>query len=114
MVTGPSRDHNTFSSGSPSRGYAFIDAGYPRRPGDKARLLSPQMNATQPDEPMCLRFWTHMYGNGIGHLRVLLMTSNTVSRDLWSINGESGNSWHQASITIASTVAFRVSLIIFY
>lgn len=112
-MTGPSRDHNNFLSGSPSRGYAYIDAGYPRRPGDRARLLSPVMNATQLDQPICLRFWTHMYGNGIGSLKVILMSNaaglDSTSRDLWHLNGESGNSWHQAAITIASTVPFQVS-----
>lgn len=45
-ATGPSRDHSTFGSGNPSRGYVFIDSGYPRRPGDKAKLVSPQMQPT--------------------------------------------------------------------
>lgn len=45
-ATGPSRDHTTFLSGAPSRGYAYIDSGYPRRPGDRAKLVSPGMIAT--------------------------------------------------------------------
>ena len=45
-ATGPSRDHSTLGSNKPSRGYVFIDSGYPRRPGDKAKLVSPQMQPT--------------------------------------------------------------------
>jgi hypothetical protein len=36
--TGPDRDHTT---GLSSGWYAYIEASLPRRPGDKARLLSP-------------------------------------------------------------------------
>jgi len=54
-----------------------------------------------------------MYGNGIGYLKVVLLSNaaglDPTSRDLWNLNGESGNSWHQAAITIASAVPFQVS-----
>nr|CAH0101640.1 unnamed protein product [Daphnia galeata] len=104
-VTGPITGHY-------SRGYAYIDSGYPRRPGDRARLLSPSMDSTDPDQPLCLRFWTHLFGNGIGTLKVIQLFgptgSETSTRELWSLTGESSNNWHQGQISISSNSIFRV------
>lgn len=38
LYTGPSRDYYSFSKELPLGGYLYIDASYPRRPGDKALL----------------------------------------------------------------------------
>ena len=38
LYTGPSRDYYSFSKEIPLGGFLFIDASYPRRPGDKALL----------------------------------------------------------------------------
>ena len=42
----------------------------PHRPGDKAQLMSEEFPATDKTAqgPLCLRFWTHMFGNGVGRL----------------------------------------------
>ncbi|KAK4015400.1 hypothetical protein OUZ56_030380 [Daphnia magna] len=105
-VTGPIAGHL-------SRGYAYIDSGYPRRPGDRARLLSPFMEPTDPDQPLCLRFWTHMFGNGIGMLKVVQLFgppgSDISSKELWSLTGESSNNWHQGQITVSSNMIFRIA-----
>ena len=131
-VTGPITGHY-------SRGYAYIDSGYPRRPGDRARLLSPSMDSTggllnqsitwneskleitiiffhitDPDQPLCLRFWTHLFGNGIGTLKIIQLFgppgSESSTRELWSLTGESSNNWHQGQISISSNSIFRVSI----
>lgn len=58
---------------------------------------------------MCLRFWTHMYGNGIGTLSILLMdTREGNERDLWTLSGEAGNSWYQAEVPVSSPNPFKV------
>ena len=36
--------------------FAHIDASAPRRPQDKARLVSSEFQATDPDNPLCLRY----------------------------------------------------------
>lgn len=46
IFTGPSRDFSSFDNNEISGGYVYIDSNYPRRPGDKALLLSPIMNPT--------------------------------------------------------------------
>lgn len=45
FYTGPSRDFHSFSREFPLGGYLYIDASYPRRPGDRALLRSPQFPA---------------------------------------------------------------------
>lgn len=59
---------------------------------------------------MCLRFWTHMYGNGIGTLSILLMDVREGNeRDIWKLSGEAGNSWYQAEVPVSSPNPFKVS-----
>ena len=41
FFTGPVRDFYSFSREYPLGGFLYIDASYPRRPGDKAMLISP-------------------------------------------------------------------------
>ncbi len=46
IFTGPARDFSSFDNNEISGGYVYIDANYPRRPGDVALLLSPSLNPT--------------------------------------------------------------------
>jgi hypothetical protein len=48
--------------------YMYTEASIPRRPGQKARLLTPQYPVVQ--SPQCLTFYYHMYGGNIGSLNV--------------------------------------------
>ena len=47
--------------------YMYIEASAPRLRGDIARLLSPRYTDRQD---MCVQFYYHMYGNGMGTLNV--------------------------------------------
>ena len=59
---------------------------------------------------MCMRFWTHMFGNGIGALRVVIFNSRTKTDEvIWKLNGEAGNEWYQGQVPIASPDPFKVS-----
>ncbi|PNF30522.1 hypothetical protein B7P43_G09951 [Cryptotermes secundus] len=107
--TGPATDRTSFMHGGMEGGYAYIDSSYPRRPGDFARLSSMEFDATDPDKPLCLRFWTHMYGNGIGTLSILLSdTRENKEREIWSLSGEAGNAWYQAELPISSPNPFMI------
>ena len=46
IFTGPSRDFSSFGQNEQSGGFVYIDSSFPRRPGDKALLISPLMNPT--------------------------------------------------------------------
>ncbi|KAF7496233.1 MAM and LDL-receptor class A domain-containing protein 1 [Sarcoptes scabiei] len=108
LFTGPTRDFSSFGNNEISGGYVYIDSAYPRRPGDRAQLLSPIMNPTSDNMPLCLKFAVHMYGNGVGSLRVLIRYASgdeTIPDQLlWEMSGESGNSWHVAQVPISSPV----------
>ncbi|XP_063218533.1 MAM and LDL-receptor class A domain-containing protein 1-like [Bacillus rossius redtenbacheri] len=107
--TGPATDRSSFMHGGVEGGYAYIDTSYPRRPGDVARLQSMEFDATGPDSPMCLRFWTHMYGNGIGRLSVKLSEARDANeREIWSLSGEAGNAWYQAEVPVSSPNPFMI------
>ncbi|ROT72905.1 putative MAM domain-containing protein 2-like [Penaeus vannamei] len=107
--TGPPRDRSSFANNGMMGGYAFIDSSYPRRPGDKARLMSQEFQGTNPDSPLCMRFWTHMFGNGIGSLRVIIFDVNTdEDKVIWQISGEAGNAWYQGQVPIASPSPFKI------
>ena len=105
------QDHGSAVLGGTSGGYLFASSQYPRRPGDRARLLSPSLAASGAGQPRCLRFWLHMFGPGVGTLRVLLQTEDgrgAEPRRLWSLSGPAGNQWYQALVTVTADVQFRV------
>ena len=54
--TGPKRDHTL---GLPSGHFIHLEASYPSKEGDRARVLSPILNSTGSCE---FRFHYHMYG----------------------------------------------------
>ncbi|KAJ6225385.1 hypothetical protein RDWZM_003930 [Blomia tropicalis] len=113
IFTGPARDYSSFDNNEISGGYVYIDANYPRRPGDLALLLSPTLNPTSDSIPLCLKFALHMFGNGVGTLRVKMRYSGgdepIPDQLLWEMSGESGNNWHIAQLPISSPVlSFQV------
>ena len=76
----------------------FIETSLPRKPGDKAQLLSPKYPAT-PGK--CLQFWYHMYGSHIGTLNVRvkrLVQGKPTYFLQWSRSGDHGNRWRVAQV----------------
>ena len=57
--------------------------------------------------PLCLRFWTHMYGSGIGSLNVYVRQGAKDAK-VWGLSGDAGNNWYMAQAPIASSSPFRV------
>ena len=102
------QDHGSTVIGGTAGGYVYIDSSYPRRPGDRARLLSRQLPATHSSGPMCLRFWTHMNGPGVGALRVLRLVG-AEQKVLWTLSGSSGNEWYQGQVPVTASEQYRVS-----
>jgi len=54
--------------------YLYIETSKPRRPGDRARVLTPLLRGN-PDVARCLRFSYDMYGSTIGFLNVYVDAS---------------------------------------
>ncbi|CAG0879344.1 unnamed protein product [Cyprideis torosa] len=105
--TGPKRDHRSFAFGGHNGGYAYIDTDYPRKFGDKAVLQSQQLAATERNRPRCMKFWTHMFGSGIGELNVYIQGDQAPIK-IWSMRGPQGNTWYEAQVSIASGSGFRI------
>lgn len=74
----------------------YIETSSPRVPGDNAKLKSPSLIFSGN---MCLSFYYHMYGLGIGSLKVSINGQEVFGR-----SGNKGNAWLKASVTISSIV----------
>ncbi|XP_013414005.1 MAM and LDL-receptor class A domain-containing protein 1-like [Lingula anatina] len=92
--TGPSSDH---TQGSWRGKYAHIEASYPRKPNEVARLYSPEFSFSP--QQRCLNFFYHMYGKDIGRLNVYLHIDGATVQ-MWSLTGEQGNAWYRANATL--------------
>lgn len=106
-TTGPAMDSS--SDRATAGGYAFIDSSFPRRPGDTAKLISSSFPATSADMPMCMHFWFHMFGSGIGYLKLFLRHfRSSDSQEIWSLSGNAGNAWFMSQVTISSLDDFQL------
>ncbi|XP_023224461.1 MAM and LDL-receptor class A domain-containing protein 1-like [Centruroides sculpturatus] len=110
-LTGPCRDFTSFNKDIPTGGYASIENAKPRKPGDRAELVSPLFQATGDSNPVCMRFATHMFGNGVGILRVkqqYQLDDENVERVLWEIGGDAGNHWYMAQVSVSSPSPYKL------
>lgn len=78
--------------------YVYIEASWPRKVNDTARLISSSMPATTATKGKCLSFWYHMYGADINTLSVYVRTGAHDTM-LWSKTGTRGDKWLQALVT---------------
>ena len=86
--------------------YLYIEASKPQASGDRARLISPRIEA----ERVCLDFWYHMYGRNVGVLKVYLVPEpGRRGERLWFKFGERGTKWHNAQLSISSGKPFQVT-----
>ncbi|XP_015605831.1 MAM and LDL-receptor class A domain-containing protein 1 [Cephus cinctus] len=108
-TTGPAMDSS--SDRATAGGYAFIDSSFPRRPGDVAKLISTSFPATGPDTPMCMHFWFHMFGSGIGTLKIYVRHFRSLDaqlHDIWGLSGNAGNAWFMSEVTVSSLDDFQL------
>ena len=87
----------------------YIETSAPRQQGDKARLLSEDLNPTI-GSGRCVRFWYHMFGSTIGTLRVLVKTGagNQSETAIWELSGNFGDQWYSAQAPVASRKVYQV------
>ncbi|XP_020298274.1 MAM and LDL-receptor class A domain-containing protein 1-like isoform X2 [Pseudomyrmex gracilis] len=108
-ATGPAMDSS--SDRATAGGYAFIDSSFPRRPGDTAKLLSSTFSMTSADSPMCMHFWFHMFGSGVGYLKLFIRhfrSSDNQLQEIWGLSGNAGNAWFMSQVTISSLDDFQL------
>lgn len=111
LATGPSHDH---TKGPGGNGYYMYIEGSTRNIHDKARLISPTY--TKETNDTCLEFYYHMYGSGIGQLKVYVMKVN----DTWDLKdenavfveeGNQGDEWWRGFVDLGPIDdQFQVSL----
>lgn len=78
----------------------YIETSAPRRPGDKARLISPPING---NFAQCVSFYYHMYGPHVKALNVYLATgaNATLGSPDWTRVGTQANAWVLGQLQIA-------------
>ena len=74
-----------------------------------SRMYNDDTHAQDAGGPLCLRFWTHMFGHGVGSLNVYVRAGDK-DRKIWGLTGDAGNNWYMGQAPIASTDNFRVSM----
>ena len=55
------------------------------------------------------RFWTHMFGSGIGELNVYVSQGSKDMKKIWSLSGDAGNNWYMGQAPISSIQPYKVS-----
>ncbi|XP_033751986.1 MAM and LDL-receptor class A domain-containing protein 1-like [Pecten maximus] len=109
--TGPSRDH---TRGTAAGYYMYIESSRPRKPGDKARLLSQAFkgvvtSTTGQSQACTLRLYYHMFGRTIGALNVYTRTAvGGPMKIIWQKAGNVGDFFERVDIPIFETNPFQV------
>ncbi|CAF4987055.1 unnamed protein product, partial [Rotaria sp. Silwood1] len=94
LITGPLVDHTL---GTTSGVYAFIDSRTNGKGNQTAMLISQSMPGTGSNG-MCLEFFYHMYGAGIGSLTIYLQQEGFRRIPIWTLSGEQINDWLQGKV----------------
>ena len=72
--------------------YLYIEASYPRSPGDNAKL---HFAVPRNKSSFCLTFYYHMYGADMGTLNVF-----SGNNKIFTKSGNRGNDWKKVTRTI--------------
>jgi hypothetical protein len=86
--------------------YMYIETSAPRRPGQKARVLSPTF---PPTTGRCMTFFYHMYGQ-VGTLNIRLFSQGTLRPAIWTRSGNQYNMWRIGQVTLNSDSPYQVSI----
>ncbi|XP_078334103.1 MAM and LDL-receptor class A domain-containing protein 1-like [Crassostrea virginica] len=105
--TGPSNDH---TYGTSQGHYVYIETSSPRRPNDIARILSPRF---QDNTDMCMQFYYHMLGDGVGTLNVYAQVNTNRGNALFTLSGNQGNTWHQGQMSIPQVTTSQGYKVVF-
>lgn len=96
--TGPSRDHTLNSANGH---YLYIETSAPRKPGQKARLVSPFFLANSRSPYCVMRFYYEMNGADVASLIVYYRTEvNGQLTRLWGRRGHVGNYFARSEVSV--------------
>ena len=85
----------------------YIETSYPRRNGDSATLISPDISSSIP---ICLSFKAHMYGKDIDRLRIDMIKGSSRTLLLEKI-GDQGNKWQSYNVDLPPGGPYKVDLV---
>jgi subtilisin family serine protease len=104
LNTGPTADHSgTY--------YMYIEASYPRVPGEAARLKSVPIDMSALTNP-ALTFWYHMYGATIGTLNIIIEApfGSGNYTTIWTLSGDQGEVWQEEVIDLAAYTGQNIGI----
>jgi len=88
--------------------YLYIEASYPRKDGDNARLMSPVIPSDKTTgKSHCFTFWFHMYGPHINALNVYKLAGGSYTK-LWTRSGNNGDVWRYGQLDLTSSYTYQV------
>ncbi|KAK3729721.1 hypothetical protein QZH41_019591, partial [Actinostola sp. cb2023] len=103
MLTGPMKDHTS------GKGYyLYIESSIPRRPGDKARLVTSWLPFVRGGQ--CIKFAYSMYGRTTGRLSLMVeMKDRNVKYSIFLKKGNQGEGWKSGmgNIDMPPSVQYR-------
>lgn len=83
----------------------------PQKPRDRAWLMSEKFAGLGTTR--CVKFWYHMYGADIGHLRVRIFDpTQQTNRMVFDLVGDQGNNWQSGQTSFSSSDDYNVSKMI--
>lgn len=85
--------------------YFYTESSRPRRPRQKARLISPDNPGTTGS---CVSFWYHMYGTTMGTLNVYARSGGVLGSPVWTKSGNQGNSWFKGQVSVIQQSTWQV------
>ena len=97
---------NEFKCYFPGSGhYIFIEASFPRRLNDTARIISTSVTTKTTK---CLHFWYHMYGTHVNTLNVYLKVGSQLGNPVWTHTGTLSNKWYNANVDIMKSTNYNI------
>ncbi|XP_061122045.1 MAM and LDL-receptor class A domain-containing protein 1 isoform X2 [Syngnathus typhle] len=102
---GPSTDHTLRD---PSGHYLYLESSFPQAAGNSARISGPLLSRRSSQCKM--RFFLHMYGDGIGTLAVFRHSRRGGLHLLLNLTGDQGNYWQVREVPLSHPEDFRVTL----
>ncbi|XP_076003138.1 apical endosomal glycoprotein [Genypterus blacodes] len=95
--TGPAGDHTT-GSGK----YIHIESSLPSAPGNVAQMKTSLLPPTG-ESGYCFTFWYHMFGATVGSVRMILQTTDPLTKTVvWQKAGNQGDEWQRVQSHMTS------------
>eukprot|EP00057_Strongylocentrotus_purpuratus_P017081 XP_011671555.1 PREDICTED: MAM and LDL-receptor class A domain-containing protein 1-like [Strongylocentrotus purpuratus] len=106
VYSSPSVDHTL---GTDKGYYVVIEAVF-MTVDDVARLITPTLRGVADGSPQaCLTFFYHMFGPGVGELKVYVVPLGTDMGDpAWVLSGNRGDTWRGAEVDIILDTDFTI------